>query len=60
MTIEEAVFMLCSVAQNSACKCSLDLVWTFVIENWKSIYTRYSDSVLLGRLLKVNDETSII
>ncbi len=32
---------------------SLKLAWNFVKKNWSEISTRYNDSVLLGRLLKV-------
>lgn len=31
----------------------MDLVWRFVKSKWSTIDKRYSDSVLLGRLLKV-------
>ena len=51
-TKEETVYLLIAFAENSTCKMSMDFVWCFVKNKWKTIDERYSNSVLMGRLLK--------
>jgi len=50
--MEECAFIIVGIAQNTF-QSSLDLAWAFITNNWDLIYSRYSDSVLLGRILKV-------
>jgi hypothetical protein len=52
--MEECAFIIVGIAQNTS-QNSLDLAWNFIKNNWDLIYSRYSDSVLLGRILKVKN-----
>lgn len=52
--MEECAFIIVGIAQNTF-QSSLDLAWSFIKNKWDLIYNRYSDSVLLGRILKVNN-----
>jgi hypothetical protein len=52
--MEECAFIIVGIAQNTF-ESSLDLAWKFIKTNWDLIYNRYSDSVLLGRILKVRN-----
>jgi hypothetical protein len=52
--MEECAFIIVGIAQNTF-QSSLDMAWSFIKTNWDLIYNRYSDSVLLGRILKVRN-----
>ncbi len=50
---EETVSLIISMCSNSTNKNASQLTWSFIKNNWSFFYSRYSDSVLFGRLLKV-------
>ena len=54
VTLEESVYIIVSLAKNSTNEHSSRLTWLFIKNNWSSFYERFSDSLLIGRLLKVN------
>jgi puromycin-sensitive aminopeptidase len=49
---EDAVILLGDMAKNLGSCDRSSCVWKFIKTNWKVIFERYSDGILIGRLLK--------